>query len=184
MRLLNSVMPGWDSMNTSCCSWWTHKYTQKKNSSLQNKMEELVMRGEISEILWIGLRGGRLLHPDLLASKEFEEASPLMQKLVWLLLVPEDARRDYQRWIQKNSPNDIGLLTHVEPRTTAKETFEKLLLSQELFPNSDMLIGALAADDKILLLKYLSEDLHLCGRERKFAQDLHPILCIDILMKS
>ena len=182
MKLLNSVMPGWDR-NASCCPWWTHKYTQERNSSLQQKIEELITRGEISEILWIGLRGGYLLRPDILASKEFEDASPLMRTLVWLLLVPEATRRAYQRWLQQNSPNAIGLLPHKKPKAAAKENFRKLLLSRELFPNQDFL-EILADDDKILLLKYLSEEVHLFERNWQFAWELHPILCNDILLKS
>ena len=184
MKLLNSVMPGWDNRNASCCPWWTHKYTQERNSSLQQKIEELITRGEISEILWIGLRGGHLLRPDILASKGFEEASPLMRKLVWLLLVPKNARQRYQRWLQKNSPNAIGLLPHNKPKAAAKENFMKLLLSWKLLPSQDMLLGRLTDDDKIRLLKYLSEEVHLFDQNWQFAWELHPILCNDILLKS
>ncbi len=182
IAFLNTAIPGWNRKSASVSPWWSHKYTPQKNRDLQAIMEKQIMRGDLTRVLWLGLRGGRLERPDVLASREFEIGSPLMRKLVWQLLVPENAQGDYQRWLQKSSLDTNGLALHGKTRANAKEIFKKLLLSRKLVPTLDMLVGILTDDDRICLLKYLSEEVCPRGRNWKFAQELYPILCSVLLL--
>ena len=182
IAFLNTAISGWNDKSASVLPWWNYKYTPQKNSDLQATMEKQIMRGDLTRVLWIGLRGGRLERPDALASREFEIGSPLMRKLVWQLLVPENAQGDYQRWLQKSSLGTNGLAPHGKTGADAKEIFKNLLLSRKLVPTLDMLVGILTDDDRICLLKYLSEEVCPRGRNWKFAQELHPILCSELLL--
>ena len=103
----------------------------------------------------------------------------MMRKIVWHIIVPDDLRQDYQRWLLKNSSNGYELLPD-KPRATAKENRKKLYLGQEVFESTEMLIDVLPDEDKLELLKYISD--HPCGRHWKFSMELHPLLCNNILL--
>ena len=182
IALLNSAIPGWNRKSATVLPWWSYRYTQQKNSELQITLETQIRRGDLSKVLWIGLRGGRLERPDVLASWEFKNSSPMMRKLVWQILVPEEARSDYQNWLlSQNAEQGIGILP-LNPRMAAEETLETIILSRNLFPNQETLLGALTDEDKLDLLKYLSAGGRPGGRYWRFAQSLHPALCSDILL--
>lgn len=181
MKLLDRVMPGWKNTYSNVLPWWTHKYSRQENSSLQPKLEKQIILGELSEVLWIGLRGGRLLRPDILASKAFEKASPMMRKIVWHIIVPGNSRQKYQDWLLKNKSNGYKLLPN-KPMATAKENLEKLDLSLGLLGSIETLFESMTDEDKLELLKYISDHHH--GQYFYFARKLHPLLCNNILLEE
>ena len=184
IAFLNNTMPGWNKKPAPASPWWSYGYTPQKNSDLQITLDKHIRRGDLSKVLWIGLRGGRLERPNVLASREFKIGSPMMRRLVWQILVSDDARGDYQNWLLRHDSEQGEGTSLPNPKMAAGEILEKIILSRSLFPNQKMLLGALTDEDKLGLLKYLSAGGHPGGRYWRYAQTLHPVLCSDILLSG